>query len=70
MKLDKLERFVKGERIDISENEEEYEKVRDFYRMKDKRLGFGDDEIDWDKKRYNEIKNRLKYVTMLRKSKN
>lgn len=69
-KLDKMERYVKGERIDISENEDEYEKVRDFYRLKDKRLGFGDDEIDWDKKRYNNIKNRLKYITMLRKSKN
>ena len=40
-----MERYVKGERIDISDNEDEYVKVRDFYRMKDKRLGFGEDEI-------------------------
>lgn len=68
-KLDKMERYVKGEKIDISENEKEYEEVRDYYRLKDKRLGFGDDSIDWNKKKYNEIKNKLKYLTKVSKQK-
>lgn len=51
-KLDKEERWVCGERISIKENEEEYEKTREYYRKKNKRLGYGDDNKNFDEELY------------------
>ena len=51
-KLDKEERFVGGELIDISKGMEEYWKTLEFYRNKNKRLGYGDSEKDWSREIY------------------
>lgn len=47
-KLDKEERYVNGERIDVSskEGEEQYRKLRDYYRNKSSQLGYGKP-IEW-----------------------
>ncbi len=52
IKLDKEERYVCGVKIDISKGEEEYYKVLKIKREYSKRLGYGNDEKNWEKKRY------------------
>lgn len=51
-KLDKGERWVCGEKVDISENDKDYYNVLKHYRAKNARLGYGNDKIDWDRKKY------------------
>ena len=59
-KLDKEERYVCGEKVDISKGEENYYKLLKFYRNKNIRLGYGDNSKNWDLKRYeNERRNIL-----------
>lgn len=58
--LDKQERWILGEKIDISKGDEEYYKVLEWAREKNKRLGYGDDEKDWDKIRYENKRRALK----------
>ena len=53
-KLDKGERWICGERINISNGEETYYKVLKYYREKNKRLGYGDNTEDWNRKKYEE----------------
>nr|WAE43529.1 MAG: replication initiator protein [Microviridae sp.] len=81
-KLDKEERYVCGEKISIKESDNEYIDLREFYRRKNKRLGFGDDTKAWNKeeyqrqreifrsiKKYNEIKlNKIKEQTLLKET--
>lgn len=58
-KLDKEERWVMGEKIDISKSDDEYVKCREHYRSVNTKLGYGDDKINWDEKQY---KNKLKQL--------
>lgn len=59
-KLDKNIRYVNGEKIDISKGEDIYwEALRDA-QIKNKRLGYGDDRIDWDRKQYENERRILK----------
>ena len=58
-KLDKEERWVCGEKIDISKSEETYENVRKFYRKKNKELGYGDDKT-WNEENYKKKLERLR----------
>lgn len=58
-KLDKQERWVDGARIDISNGEEAYYNRLELARDKNKRLGFGDDKIDWDRKKYEQRRRYL-----------
>ena len=53
-KLDKNERWVLGVRIDVStyEGEEEYYRALSDAQNKNKRLGYGSNEIDWERKKY------------------
>lgn len=51
-KLDKQERYVLGKKIDVSGGDEKYYKALDVARAKNKRLGYGDDEINWEQKKY------------------
>lgn len=67
-KLDKQERWVCGERIDISKGDEEYYKVLEFHRAKNKRLGYGDDEINWNKKNYENEQRTLKQQERIKKA--
>ena len=61
-KLDKEERWVDGVRVDISKGEEEeYYKLLEVKRQKNKRLGYGDDSKNWELKRYeNQRRNLIK----------
>jgi hypothetical protein len=65
--LDKEERWVCGERIDISESEEEYFKLRDYYREKNKRLGYGDDTENFDEKQYKDLRRKFRILKKLKK---
>lgn len=60
-KLDKEERWVCGERVDVSTNKgwEEYYKLVEYYREKNRRLGYGDDEKNWERKKYENDKRKM-----------
>lgn len=59
-KLDKLERWVLGQKIDISKGEETYYKALKEAQEKNTRLGYGNDKIDWEKKKYENQRRELK----------
>lgn len=59
-KLDKQERWVNGTRIDISKGDEEYWQALKEAQNKNTRLGFGNDQIDWEKKQYENERRMLK----------
>lgn len=59
-KLDKQERWVDGIKIDMSKGDKEYWKILKEARRKNKRLGYGDDEKDWDKIKYENQLRQLK----------
>ena len=71
-KLDKEERWIMGEKIDVSKSNEDYENALKYYREKNKRLGYGDDRVNWDEKMYKNNKKRLqlrtKYLKELNKT--
>lgn len=58
-KLDKEERWINGKKIDISNGEEEYYKVLEEERRKNKRLGYGDNTSDWNRKQYERERRNL-----------
>lgn len=58
-KLDEQVRWIENIKIDISVNEEEYYKVLEEARAKNKRLGYQTNEIDWNKKKYEEQRRTL-----------
>jgi hypothetical protein len=66
-KLDKEERWVDGVKVDVSKNDEEYYKLLEIKRMKNKRLGFGDDEINWEQRLYERNKRNLKRLERIEK---
>lgn len=68
--LDKEERWVCGERVDISESEDEYFKLRDYYREKNKRLGYGDDTENFDEKQYKDLRRKFRILKKLNKERN
>ena len=60
-KLDKQERWVDGKRINIENGEEEYYEVLKEARKKNKSLGYGDNTINWERRKYeNERRNLIK----------
>jgi hypothetical protein len=65
-KLDKEERWVLGEKIDISNGDEDYRNMLEIARIKNKRLGYGDDEDNWDLKKYEQERRNLKRIERLR----
>jgi len=67
-KLDKEERWVCGEKVDISKNEDNYNKLRDYYRQLNNRLGYGSNEIDHEKRRYEINRRKLQHWTRLKKA--
>jgi hypothetical protein len=60
-KLDKNERWICGEKVDLNKGEEEYYKLLEYYREKNKRLGYGDDAKNWDLKRYENERRNINY---------
>lgn len=61
-KLDKEERWINGIRISIKEGEEIYYKRLAEARIKNKRLGYGDNKIDWNRKRYEQERRNIKKI--------
>lgn len=61
-KLDQKRRYVLGQKIDISENEKYYESALIEAQKLNKRLGYGDDSIDWDSKEYENERRLLKQM--------
>lgn len=61
-RLDKQERWVGGERIDIStkQGEKEYFEALEYYRKKNKRLGYGDNKKNWERVEYENNLRKLK----------
>ena len=68
-KLDKEERYVCGEKVDISKGDEMYNNLRDYYRKKNDRLGFGNDEKNWDKIRYENNRRNINTLTRIKNAK-
>lgn len=59
-KLDEEKRYINGIEIDISKGEERYYKILEHERKKNKALGYADDSINWERKRYeNQRRNDL-----------
>ena len=68
-KLDKEERYVNGIKIDISKGDENYYKALNYARTLNKILGYNDDSINWNKKRYENEKRNLMYKERSKKIK-
>lgn len=65
-KLDKEVRYINGKEIDVSKGYDIYYKVLEEERQKNKRLGYGDDEINWEKKYYENQMRMLKQSKYLK----
>lgn len=63
--LDKNTRYVNGIKIDVSENDNDYWNVLKEQRLENKRLGYGDDEKDWEKINYEKHLRNLKRLQRL-----
>jgi len=59
-RLDKEIRYVDGVEVSIKDGLEEYYRLLDHKRRKNKRLGFGDDEKNWEQARYEGERRLLK----------
>lgn len=57
-KLNEKTRYVNGIKIDVSKNEDMYYRILEKARELNKRLGYGDDKINWERKTY-ELERRL-----------
>lgn len=67
--LDKNERYVGGEKIK-ADDLTTYNKLLEFYRKKNQELGYGSDEIDWNREQYELQQRIINYETRLKKIKN
>lgn len=68
-KLDKLERWVNGEKVDISNGEEEYYKLLKWHRERNRQLGYGDDNKDWSREQYEKARRIIMIKTRIEKAK-
>jgi len=59
-KLDKEERWVDGVKVDVKKGYEEYYKLLREKRIKNERLGYGNDEYNWELKKYEQKRRNLK----------
>ncbi len=66
-KLDKQERWIDGERVDVSKDDKEYFELLKEKRIKNKRLGFGDDSKNWELKEYENKLRNLKRLERIKK---
>jgi len=68
-KLDKQERWICGEKIDISKNEDEYWRTLKHYREINKQLGYGTGEKDWSREQYEKERRGLMMAKRLEQKK-
>ena len=64
-KLNEETRYICGEKIDISKGEEKYYKLLEWYRKKNKRLGYGNNEKNWELKKYENERRNIKTMTRI-----
>lgn len=60
-RLDEKVRYVDGDKIDISDGDEEYIMARNDARNKNIRLGYGNDSVNYDEKEYRKRLKKLNY---------
>lgn len=65
-KLDKQERWVCGEKVDISNGDTEYWKLVRWYRRINTELGYGNGDINWNRKEYEEQRRKMMQGARLR----
>lgn len=58
-KLDKQERWVDGKRVSIKNGEEQYYKMLEIAQIKNKRLGYGDNTVNWERINYENERRQL-----------
>lgn len=66
-KLDKQERYVCGEKIDISISDENYKLTLEYYRIKNKKLGYGNNRTNEAERQYEHENRVLNQMTRLKK---
>ncbi len=66
-KIDKEERWVDGKRVSVKEGDEDYYKMLREARKKSKRMGYGDNEIDWERRRYENERRNIKKKEEIKK---
>lgn len=64
-KLDKQERWICGERVDISKNLDNYFKLLKWHRIRNRRLGYGNNEKNWDRKEYEKTQREIMLQTRI-----
>ncbi len=67
-KLDEGVRWVDGLKIDVSESEEYYYRALEEARIKSKSLGFTDDAVNWELKRYENARRNLNFMKRVQKA--
>lgn len=68
-RIDKKKRYVIGIETDVSDNEDDYFRLLEQARDKNRRLGYGSGLIDWDRKRYEQNLRNLKRLERIYKNK-
>ncbi len=68
-KLDEGMRYVNGKRVSVKDGDEGYYRLLEEERKKNSRLGYGDDSVNWELKRYENDKRNIKFKERLRKKK-
>lgn len=69
-KLDKQERWVMGIKVSVAEGPEQYYKLLEEARAKNKRLGYGNDEKDWNKIEYENNRRKINIQKRIDKANN
>lgn len=67
VKLDKQQRFVLGEKIDVSKGDEVYEEALKYARRVNREFGFGGEELSEEEYEYNKNKRNIAILTRIAK---
>ena len=58
---------MNGIKVDISKDDKLYYKVLNQERMRNRQLGYGDDKINWERKKYEQQRRNLKRLERAKK---
>lgn len=64
-KINKQERYINGERIDISKGEEKYYKALEYHRKNNIALGYGTHKREWKQEEYERIRTNIMLETRI-----
>lgn len=65
-KLDEETRYIGGEKIDISKNEDDYYQTLEHYRQINNTMGYGTNEIDWERRNYENQRRNILFKERLK----